>query len=53
MGNNKIIEKTVDVMVMGGSSGGMPAALRAEKTERKKCWLSIKDLCLEVVAFQL
>ena len=32
MKNVKSIEKTVDVLVMGGSAGGLPAALRARES---------------------
>lgn len=39
MGNTKTIEKNVDVLVMGGSAGGLPAALRAKESGAKKVLL--------------
>jgi succinate dehydrogenase/fumarate reductase flavoprotein subunit len=39
MKNPKTVEKTVDVLVMGGSAGGLPAALRAKEAGAEKVLL--------------
>jgi fumarate reductase flavoprotein subunit len=39
MVSSKTLEKTVDVLVMGGSAGGLPAALRAKEVGAKKVLL--------------
>jgi fumarate reductase flavoprotein subunit len=39
MGNAKAIGKNVDVLVMGGSAGGLPAALRAKENGAEKVLL--------------
>lgn len=39
MGDKKTIEKTVDVLVMGGSAGGLPAAVRARENGAEKVLL--------------
>jgi len=39
MSNVKIVEKNVDVLVMGGAAGGLPAALRAKENGAEKVLL--------------